>query len=665
MEENKEKVKVKKNTRKKYNGSKENKQKAATKAKSRTRNTKTKSSKAKTTRPKSELLKEPILEPKKEPVKEPIEESVKEPIEEPIKNDVKVAVGAIESKESARIEELKKQIEKLQAEKQSYYEVSGEGESAIVNAERKDASSINRTKIDIEIYNLQNELRDLLTKETKDDEKIKEDPEKGEENKDDPKNDDKKPEEIDSPEVKAVKDQISSLDNKINSEEWVLRNNEGNYTPEELAQIKAGIDKLKAQRYELNGKLNDLQTGKDIESKESGEKDDEGQEPSKKNDEIKDAEPEKDSPEVKALKDKIKILEDAIKSKEGVLLNGEGNYIASDLKEIKEKIGELKAEHAELIEKLNDLEKGLKNKDSKEKDDDANKNGEPTKDSDKDNTEGKEQAGKAKEKDNKDNKNPEMATYRIGPFKRFLMNVIRKIKSWAKADGRISKICDSLEGAVIGSATPLIDGATEEKEAKKALNLGKVKDFEKEVADAKNAEYSKEKYEQADNHVEAKAKLDLADMEYIKDVIMKAWDSKETNLMTEVFNKQYKEGFRGEDGINEDELKKFIKDNNIPSVTKTDRINAALWRTSQSIVEMAKEKGFVVNQGKGKNANAKPLSEIYPSLEARIKTDRVSEEYSKKEEKTSETSKDGKVKASNDKSENDSKVVKEEDDLDK
>ena len=647
MEENKEKVKVKKNTRKKYNGSKENKQKAATKAKSRTRNTKTKSSKAKTTRPKSELLKEPI------------EESVKEPIEEPIKDDVKVAVGTAESKESARIEELESQIEKLlaekkdagsisrtkfeeiynlqselrnlvllkrqrqaneknnaepikdeeskdkskepnridelksrieklQAEKQSYYEVSGEGESAIVNAEKKDASSINRTKIDIEIYNLQSELRDLLAKEAYADEKGKDGTEKDGDSKDEPENGD--------------------------------------------------------------------------ESKEESGKDDKSEDEPKK----EENDPEKnDSPEVKALKDKIKILEDAIKSKEGVLLNGEGNYIASDLKEIKEKIGELKAEHAELIEKLNDLEKGLKNKDSKEKDDDANKNGEPTKDSDKDNTEGKEQAGKAKEKYNKDNKNPEMATYRIGPFKRFLMNVIRKIKSWAKADGRISKICDSLEGAVIGSATPLIDGATEEKEAKKALNLGKVKDFEKEVADAKNAEYSKEKYEQADNHVEAKAKLDLADMEYIKDVIMKAWDSKETNLMTEVFNKQYKEGFRGEDGINEDELKKFIKDNNIPSVTKTDRINAALWRTSQSIVEMAKEKGFVVNQGKGKNANAKPLSEIYPSLEARIKTDRVSEEYSKKEEKTSETSKDGKVKASNDKSENDSKVVKEEDDLDK
>ena len=360
MEENKEKVKVKKNTRKKYNGSKENKQKAATKAKSRTRNTKTKSSKAKTTRPKSELLKEPI------------EESVKEPIEEPIKDDVKVAVGTAESKESARIEELESQIEKLlaekkdagsisrtkfeeiynlqselrnlvllkrqrqaneknnaepikdeeskdkskepnridelksrieklQAEKQSYYEVSGEGESAIVNAERKDASSINRTKIDIEIYKLQSELRDLLTKENEKSEeepekgeenkdgKSKEEPENGEENREDPKKDDKKTEEIDSPEVKAVKSQISILDNKINSEEWVLRNNEGNYTPEELAQIKAGIDKLKAQRDELNGKLNDLQTGKDIESKESGEKDDEGQEPSKKNDETKDA----------------------------------------------------------------------------------------------------------------------------------------------------------------------------------------------------------------------------------------------------------------------------------------------------------------------------------------------------------------------------------------
>lgn len=736
MEENKEKVKVKKNTRKKYNGSKENKQKAATKAKSRTRNTKTKSSKAKTTRPKSELLKEPI------------EESVKEPIEEPIKDDVKVAVGTAESKESARIEELESQIEKLlaekkdagsisrtkfeeiynlqselrnlvllkrqrqaneknnaepikdeeskdkskepnridelksrieklQAEKQSYYEVSGEGESAIVNAERKDASSINRTKIDIEIYKLQSELRDLLTKENEKSEeepekgeenkdgKSKEEPENGEENREDPKKDDKKTEEIDSPEVKAVKSQISILDNKINSEEWVLRNNEGNYTPEELAQIKAGIDKLKAQRDELNGKLNDLQTGKDIESKESGEKDDEGQEPSKKNDETKDAESEKDSPEVKVLKDRINELEGKIKAERNALINNGGKYLESDIKEIKERLNELKGEHAELLGRLSDLEKGLKDKDSKSKDDDATKAGEPTKDPSKDDSEGKGKDGEKDGKDSKETTEPEMATYRIGPFKRFLMNVIRKIKSWAKADGRISKICDSLEGAVIGSATPLIDGATEEKEAKKALNLGKVKDFEKEVADAKNAEYSKEKYEQADNHVEAKAKLDLADMEYIKDVIMKAWDSKETNLMTEVFNKQYKEGFRGEDGINEDELKKFIKDNNIPSVTKTDRINAALWRTSQSIVEMAKEKGFVVNQGKGKNANAKPLSEIYPSLEARIKTDRVSEEYSKKEEKTSETSKDGKVKASNDKSENDSKVVKEEDDLDK
>ena len=504
MEENKEKVKVKKNTRKKYNGSKENKQKAATKAKSRTRNTKTKSSKAKTTRPKSELLKEPILEPKKEPVKEPIEESVKEPIEEPIKNDVKVAAGATESKESARIEELKKQIEKLQAEKQSYYEVSGEGESAIVNAERKDASSINRTKIDIEIYNLQNELRDLLTKETKDDEKIKEDPEKGEENKDDPKNDDKKPEEIDSPEVKAVKDQISILDNKINSEEWVLRNNEGNYTPEELAQIKAGIDKLKAQRDELNGKLNDLQTGKDIESKESGEKDDEGQEPSKKNDETKDAEPEKDSPEVKALKDKIKELEGKINVENNALINNGGKYLASDIKEIKERLEELKGEHAELLGKLSDLEKNLKEKDSKGKDDDATKAGEPTKDPSKDDSEGKGKDGEKDGKDSKETTEPEMSTYKIGPFKRLLMKIIRKIKSWAKVDGRIARLCDRAEGAVIGNATPLLEGSAEEKEVKKVLEVGKVKDYEKEIADKENAKYSKDKYEKADDHEEAK-----------------------------------------------------------------------------------------------------------------------------------------------------------------
>ena len=51
--------------------------------------------------------------------------------------------------------------------------------------------------------------------------------------------------------------------------------------------------------------------------------------------------------------------------------------------------------------------------------------------------------------------------------------------------------------------------------------------------------------------------------------------------------------------------------------------------TSKAIVEMAKEKGIAVNQGKGKNANAKPLSEIYASLELRVKTDRVSKEHSK------------------------------------
>lgn len=674
MEENKEKVKVKKNTRKKYNGSKENKQKVATKAKSRTRNTKTKSSKAKTTRPKSELLKEPILEPKKEPVKEPVKES----IEEPIKDDVKVAVGTAESKESARIEELKKQIEKLQAEKQSYYEVSGEGESAVVNAERKDASSINRTKIDIEIYNLQNELRDLLTKETKDDEKIKEDPEKGEENKDDPKNDDKKPEEIDSPEVKAVKDQISSLDNKINSEEWVLRNNEGNYTPEELAQIKAGIDKLKAQRDELNGKLNDLQTGKDIESKESGEKDDEGQEPSKKNDETKDAEPEKDSPEVKALKDKIKELEGKINAENNALINNGGKYLASDIKEIKERLEELKGEHAELLGKLSDLEKNLKEKDSKGKDDDATKAGEPTKDPSKDDSEGKGKDGEKDGKDSKETTEPEMPTYKIGPFKRLLMKIIRKIKSWAKVDGRIARLCDRAEGAVIGNATPLLEGSAEEKEVKKVLEVGKVKDYEKEIADKENAKYSKDKYEKADDHEEAKKKLAQEDMDFLYEKVKEAYElkkaGKEIPLIGEIVNKEYSKvvdeyADQKSTSFDDKKIEEFSKANDIPEVTKDGVMNLTLWMTSKAIVEMAKEKGIVVNQGKGKNANARPLSEIYASLEARVKTDRVSEEYSKdrrtsfgKDEEKSTVKADKPAKS---KTEADSKVDKADDDLDK
>lgn len=654
----------------------ENKQKAATKAKSRTRNTKTKSSKAKTTRPKSELLKEPI------------EESVKEPIEEPIKNDVKVAVGAIESKESARIEELKKQIEKLQAEKQSYYEVSGEGESAIVNAERKDASSINRTKIDIEIYNLQNELRDLLTKETKDDEKSKEDPEKddkskeepekGEENKDDPKNDDKKTEEIDSPEVKAVKDQISSLDNKINSEEWVLRNNEGNYTPEELAQIKAGIDKLKAQRDELNGKLNDLQTGKDIESKESGEKDDEGQEPSKKNDETKDAEPEKDSPEVKALKDKIKELEGKINAENNALINNGGKYLASDIKEIKERLEELKGEHAELLGKLSDLEKNLKEKDSKGKDDDATKAGEPTKDPSKDDSEGKGKDGEKDGKDSKETTEPEMSTYKIGPFKRLLMKIIRKIKSWAKVDGRIARLCDRAEGAVIGNATPLLEGSAEEKEVKKVLEVGKVKDYEKEIADKENAKYSKDKYEKADDHEEAKKKLAQEDMDFLYEKVKEAYElkkaGKEIPLIGEIVNKEYSKvvdeyADKKSTSFDDKKIEEFSKANDIPEVTKGGAMNLTLWMTSKAIVEMAKEKGIAVNQGKGKNANARPLSEIYASLEARVKTDRVSEEYSKerrtsfgKDEEKSTVKADKPAKS---KTEADSKVDKADNDLEK
>lgn len=601
MEENKEKVKVKKNTRKKYNGSKENKQKAATKAKSRTRNTRTKSSKTKTTRPKSELLKEPILEPKKEPVKELIEESVKEPIEEPIKNDVKIAVGATESKESARIEELKKQIEKLQAEKQSYYEVSGEGESAIVNAERKDASSINRTKIDIEIYKLQSELRDLLTKEN---EKSEEEPEKGEENKDgkskeependeenreDPKKDDKKTEEIDSPEVKAVKDQISSLDNKINSEEWVLRNNEGNYTPEELAQIKAGIDKLKAQRDELLGKLSDL-------------------------------------------------------------------------------------------------EKNLKEKDSKGKDDDATKAGEPTKDPSKDDSEGKGKDGEKDGKDSKETTEPEMPTYKIGPFKRLLMKIIRKIKSWAKVDGRIARLCDRAEGAVIGKATPLLEGSAEEKEVKKVLEVGKVKDYEKEIADKENAKYSKDKYEKADDHEEAKKKLVQEDMDFLYEKVKEAYElkkaEKEIPHIVEIINKEYSKviheyadkkstSFDDKKSISFDDKKieEFSKANDIPELTKDGVMNLTLWMTSKAIVEMAKEKGIAVNQGKGKNANARPLSDIYASLEAKVKTDRVSEEYSKKRRtsfgKDEEKSTVKADKPAKSKTEADSKVDKADGDLDR
>lgn len=652
MEENKEKVKVKKNTRKKYNGRKENKQKAATKAKSRTRNTKTKSSKAKTTRPKSELLKEPI------------EESVKEPIEEPIKDDVKVAVGTAESKESARIEELKSQIEKLlaekkdagsisrtkfeeiynlqselrnlvllkrqrqaneknnaepikdeeskdkskepnridelksrieklQAEKQSYYEVSGEGESAIVNAERKDASSINRTKIDIEIYKLQSELRDLLTKENEKSEeepekgeenkdgKSKEEPENGEENREDPKKDDKKPEEIDSPEVKAVKSQISILDNKINSEEWVLRNNEGNYTPEELAQIKAGIDKLKAQRYELNGKLSNL-------------------------------------------------------------------------------------------------EKNLKEKDSKGKDDDATRAGEPTKDPSKDDSEGKGKDGEKDGKDSKETTEPEMSTYKIGPFKRLLMKIIRKIKSWAKVDGRIARLCDRAEGAVIGNATPLLEGSAEEKEVKKVLEVGKVKDYEKEIADKENAKYSKDKYEKADDHEETKKKLAQEDMDFLYEKVKEAYElkkaGKEIPLIGEIVNKEYSKvvdeyADKKSTSFDDKKIEEFSKANDIPKVTKDGAMNLTLWMTSKAIVEMAKEKGIVVNQGKGKNANARPLSEIYASLEARVKTDRVSEEYSKegrtsfgKDEEKS-TVKDDKTAKS--KTEADSKVDKADNDLEK
>ena len=551
-------------------------------------------------------------------------------LNENIKDNVKTVEPSTEIKEPNRIEELKSQIEKLQAEKQAYYEGTEKGESEIVAAERKDTNSIDRTKIDVEIYRLQKELRDLLSKEN---ENVKNQEVK------DNKPEEKKPEEIELPEVKALKSQISDLDNKISSEEWVLRNNEGNYLPEELEQIKAGIENLKAQRDEVSGKLNDLQNGKETEKnlennkedqvKGNDEKDESAQDTIKKDDEKDNSESKQDSPEVKALKDKIKMLEEKINSENSALMNNSGNYLENDIKEIKDRLGELKAEHAELIGKLNDLEKGLKGAESKDKLENDKSKVENEKDSEKDKSEGKDKSddkGKDKDKSETDkSKDSETTTYRIGPVKRFLMKIIRKIKSWAKTDGRIARLCDKAEGAVIGSATPLLENS-------------------KDV----NAEYSKDKFEQADDHVETKKKLDLADMEFIEKVVMKSWESKEKNLMTEIFNKQYEEGFKEEKGINEEKLKKFVEENNIPSATKKDRINAALWNTSQKIIEMAKEKGIPVNEGKGKNANARPLSEIYPSLEARIKTDRVSREAKEKSENESREGQENKSKTTED-----------------
>ena len=411
--------------------------------------------------------------------------------------------------------------------------------------------------------------------------------------------------------MKAVKDQISSLDNKINSEEWVLRNNEGNYTPEELAQIKAGIDKLKAQRDELNGNLNDLQTGKGIESKE-----------------------------------------------------------------IKERLEKLEGEHAELRGRLSDLEKGLKDKDSKGKDDDATKAGEPTKDPSKDDSEGKGKDGEKDGKDSKETTEPEMPTYKIGPFKRLLMKIIRKIKSWAKVDGRIARLCDRAEGAVIGKATPLLEGSAEEKEVKKVLEVGKVKDYEKEIADKENAKYSKDKYEKADDHEEAKKKLVQEDMDFLYEKVKEAYElkkaKKEIPHIVEIINKEYSKvideyadkkstSFDDKKSISFDDKKieEFSKANDIPELTDDGVMNLTLWMTSKAIVEMAKEKGIAVNQGKGKNANARPLSEIYDSLELRVKTDRVSKKYNK----------DGRTSFGKDEEKStvkaDSKVDKADDDLDR
>ena len=404
------------------------------------------------------------------------------------------------------------------------------------------------------------------------------------------------------------------------------------------------------------------------------EKDNEGQKTSKKNDETKDAEPEKDSPEVKALKDKIKELEGKINAENNALINNGGKYLASDIKEIKERLEELKGEHAELLGKLSDLEKKLKEKDSKGKDDDATKAGEPTKDPSKDDSEGKGKDGK----DSKETTEPEMSTYKIGPFKRLLMKIIRKIKSWAKVDGRIARLCDRAEGAVIGNATPLLEGSAEEKEVKKVLEVGKVKDYEKEIADKENAKYSKDKYEKADDHEEAKKKLAQEDMDFLYEKVKEAYElkkaGKEIPLIGEIVNKEYSKVVdeytdKKSTSFDDKKIEEFSKANDIPKVTKGGAMNLTLWMTSKAIVEMAKEKGIAVNQGKGKNANARPLSEIYASLEARVKTDRVSEEYSKerrtsfgKDEEKSTVKADKPAKS---KTEADSKVDKADNDLEK
>lgn len=369
----------------------------------------------------------------------------------------------------------------------------------------------------------------------------------------------KKKEQVESPEVKALKSQINDLDTKINSEEEKLRECKWSMLPEDEELIKNGIEGLKSQRNELNVKLNEL---------------------------------------------------------EGKLKNAEGKK----------------------------LPEAGKNKDENGKD---------------------SSEVQAENKDEKE-KGSENVIYRVGPFKRLLMSIIRKIKSWVKADGRIARLCDRAESAVIGGAIPLLEGATDEKSVKDALNLGKEKDVK--------PEQSKDKNEHADSHEETEKRNNLADMEFIESKIIEADNDKkagkEASLMAEIVRQEYKKSldeYGTDKGFDDKKIDEFVKENNIPLAVKKNIVNITLWNTSKTIIEMAKEKGIAVTEGK--DENARPVSEIYSSLEARVKTDRVSEEYGKEERTSFGTNKENStvkaVKTADDKSESGSKESKKDDELDK
>ena len=363
-----------------------------------------------------------------------------------------------------------------------------------------------------------------------------------------------------------------------------------------------------------------------------------------------------ESPEVKALKGQINDLDIKINSEEQKLRECKWSMLPEDEELVKNGIEDLKSQRNELNAKLNELEGKLKNTERKNVPEAGKNKDENGKDS------GEVQAD-SKDKDEKE-KGPENVIYRVGPFKRLLMSIIRKIKSWVKADGRIARLCDRAESAVIGGAIPLLESATDEKSVKDALNLGKENDA--------NTEQNKDKNEHTDSHEEVSKKNNLADMEFIESKIIEAdndkKEGKEASLMAEIVRKEYKKSldeYGTDTGFDDKKIDEFVKENNIPLAVKKNIVNITLWNTSKTIIEMAKEKGIAVTEGK--DENPRPVSEIYASLEARVKTDRVSEEYSK-EERTSTNKENSTVKAvktADDKSENGSKESKTDDDLDK